>query len=233
MACNPYTIKILSIIVNGVNNGAEVFTSSNNGSFLVNDDKTNLRFVINSNTPISDSTGLGYSLTILSPFQGEITQTLNNSNNNNTGNDTATLAGVINVTTPVPLNVTKNPEFAIKGYLSSNNFSVYTDQNQDPLSLTITLDSTSICSTGTYGGVVSFAVVIAGSKINNSNTNQSVTLTSQIVPPSTLSLNPNDYIVNQILNSVNSISNSIQSLSDSLNQLNKNLSPPKLNLKVL
>jgi len=232
MACNPYTIKILSIIVNGVNNnGAEVFTSSSsNGSFLVNDDKTNLTFVTNSNTPISDSTGLGYSLTILSPFQGTITQT---TNNNNSGNDTATLAGVINVTTPVPLNVTKNPEFAIKGYLSSNNFSVYTDQNQDPLSLTITLDSTSICSTGTYGGVVSFAVVIAGSKINNSNTNQSVTLTSQIVPPSTLSLNPNDYIVNQILNSVNSISNSIQSLSDSLNQLNKNLSPPKLNLKVL
>jgi hypothetical protein len=232
MACNPYTIKILSIIVNGVNNnGAEVFTSSSsNGSFLVNDDKTNLTFVTNSNTPISDSTGLGYSLTILSPFQGTITQT---TNNNNSGNDTATLAGVINVTTPVPLNVTKNPEFAIKGYLSSNNFSVYTDKNQDPLSLTITLDSTSICSTGTYGGVVSFAVVIAGSKINNSNTNQSVTLTSQIVPPSTLSLNPNDYIVNQILNSVNSISNSIQSLSDSLNQLNKNLSPPKLNLKVL
>jgi len=248
MTCNPYTITVSSINLSGNgNNGAAEVLTSNNGSFLSSDSNNILKFVTTSNNPISDSAGLGYYLTILNPpFQGKISQTITG-NNPITGNDAATLTGVINVTTPTTLgNNTTNPKFTVNGYLSSPNFSVYADNN-NPLILTITLDSTSICSVGTYGGVIGFTVTIAGSQITTGNNYGPVTLTSQIVQPSTLSINPNDFIVDQILSSVNSNSNSIQSLSDlvnsnsnsiqslsnSLNQLSKNLFPPKLNIKVL
>jgi hypothetical protein len=92
MTCNCNSITVSSISLNST---GKVFTNYNYG-FLVNDDGNNLTFGNLYNT-VSDSTGLGYSLTILYSFQGTITQKLND---NNTGTDTATLSGRVKVTTP-------------------------------------------------------------------------------------------------------------------------------------
>ena len=225
MSCNCNSITVSSI---SLNSSGKVFTNYN-GSFLVNDGGNNLSFFNIYNT-VSDSTGLGYSLTILYGFQGTITQKLND---NNTGTDTATLSGRVKVTTPNVITNNTNLTFVVYGGLVNGyNFSVL-DSNRKALSLTITLDSSTIFGNSTYEGVVSFTVTIAGKQILPSINvvSESVSLLTQIGTNNTLCLNITDIINNasiQILNSVSSINNSLNQLSKIL----KDLLPSNNNTKV-
>jgi len=208
-SCNAITVSSISF-----NNTSGLVVTNNDGSgFLVSDGGLNLKFYTISNT-VSDTANSGYSLTILNSFQGKITQNLNNTN---AGTDTATLTGTIQLTTPNVINNT-NPTFVVNGNLACDNFIVF-NSSGNPLSLTITLDSSTIFGSSTYEGVVSFTVTISGNQLLGHNQEEPVTLTAKIGSNNTLCLNITDIInnaSNQILNSLDSIVSKINKISSSI-----------------
>jgi len=224
------SITVSSVSFNSTN--GVLFTTSN-GTFNANDNNINLTFQPDFTT-VSDTAGSGYSLTIVNPFQGQITA------NTTKFVDTATLTGTIEVTTPPPppnvINNT-NPTFAISGILSCSNYSVYADSNKTHLILNIGLSPSNVTApsvifaNSTYDGVVNFAVTITGTAaITSGNQSEDVTLNAQI-NPNILYLNFTEIINNassQILNSASSINNSVNQSSN----LVQGLLPPHINIRV-
>jgi hypothetical protein len=218
------SITIANISI--TNPTGQLFTTAN-GSFNANDNNINLTFLPDSTT-VSDTANSGYSLTILNNFQGLI-------NNTPALTDSATLTGTIELTTPPLPSVINNPNptFAISGYLSCANYSVYADPNKTHLSLSIVLNLAPFINTiipsSTYLGVVNFTVSItAKNSITTGGQNESVTLTSATGPINTIYLDITDIINNASSQILSSINNSVNQLT----KLIQGILPPKLNIRV-